>query len=105
MYAVAVSKRDGSMLLPVIHAGSPGMLGVTLLQRAPASWLTCSRPSLVPAQIKPGCTRDSAIAKTTPAYSTPLLSGGGPPEIFWRLLSFRVRSGEISRQLVPPSVV
>src|SRR5205814_8127439 len=62
-------------------------------------------PSFDPAQRILGSIGDSPIAKTTPAYSTPMLSGVSPPLIFWRLLSFRVRSGEITRHVLPPSAV
>src|SRR5688572_3045071 len=41
----------------------------------------------------------------TQQYSTPMLSGVSPPEIFWRLLSLVERSGLITCQLCPPLVV
>src|ERR1051326_8500428 len=93
------------MLLMVPHSGIPRRLAVTLVQLFPPSWVSCTSPSLVPAQMSPGLSRDSAMANTTPAYSTPMLSGVKPPEICCRLLSFRVRSGLITCQLLPPSVV
>src|SRR3989442_785984 len=93
MYAAPLSNRDGSMLLTVPHAGSPGRFAVTLVQCAPASRVTCTWPSLVPAQMTPFSFGDSAIAKTTPAYSTPTLSGVSPPEICCFDLSPVVRSG------------
>src|SRR5215471_9177417 len=65
----------------------------------------CTNPSFVPAQITPASLGDSAMANTVPAYSTPILSGVSPPEIPCRLLSLRVRSGLITCQLFPPSVV
>src|SRR3990170_6541025 len=81
------------------------MFRVRLLQVCPPSRVRCTRPSLVPAQTAPRRRRDSLIAKTTPAYSTPMLSGVSPPEICCRLLSFRVRSGPNTCQLCPPLVV
>ena len=45
------------------------------------------------------------MANTTPAYSTPMLSGVRPPEGRCRVLSLRVRSGLISFQVSPPSDV
>src|SRR4030095_9226312 len=98
-YAVPASYRDGSMLLTVPQAGRPGILAVTLVQCARASRVTCTRPSLVPAQINPFSRGDSAIANTTPAYSTPTLSGVRPPDRTCRDLSSSVRSGLITRQV------
>ena len=43
--------------------------------------------------------------KTTPAYSTPMLSRREAAGDCWRLLSLSVRSGLITCQLCPPSVV
>src|SRR5574341_300835 len=93
------------MLDTVPQGGRPVMLDVTLLHVFPPSRVTCTSPSLVPAQISPGFKRDSAIAKTTPAYSTPMLSGVNPPEEPILLWSLSVRSGLITRQLLPPSLV
>src|SRR3954451_14392396 len=93
------------MLLTGPHFGSAGMFPVTLVQRPPLSRLTCSWPSLVPAQITPFSFGDSAIADTTPAYSTPTLSGVSPPERCWWLRSLSVRSGLIACHVCPPSVV
>ena len=93
------------MLLTVPQTGRFGMFAVTLVQCAPASRVTCTWPSLVPAQMSPFSFGDSAIANTTPAYSTPMLSGVSPPDIFCRDLSFSVRSGLIACQLCPPFVV
>ena len=93
------------MLLTVPHSGRFGIFLVTSLQLFPPSRVICTSPSLVPAQITPASFGDSAMAKTVPAYSTPMLSGVSPPEICCLLLSFRVRSGLIICQLFPPSVV
>src|SRR3954469_14134958 len=89
----------------VTHAGRPGRLFVTFVHVAPPSRVTCTRPSLDPVQIVFASIGDSPIAYTTPAYSTPMLSGVRPPLIFWRLLSFRVRSGDITFHVLPPSLV
>ena len=104
-YAVPASHLLGSMLEIVPHSIIPVTFAVTLVHVAPLSRVTWTRPSLVPAQINPLVSFDSAIANTTPAYSTPMLSGVRPPEIRCRDLSLRVRSGESSRQCWPPSVV
>src|SRR5215472_724431 len=93
------------MLLTVPHSGRFGIFFVTFVQFFPPSRVICTKPSFVPAQITPASFEDSAIEKTTPAYSTPMLSGVRPPEICWRLLSFRVKSGLMTCQLLPPSVV
>ncbi len=93
------------MLLTVPHSGRLGILAVTFVQCFPASRVICTRPSFVPAQITPASFGDSAIEKTTPAYSTPMLSGVRPPEIPILLLSLRVKSGLMTCQLLPPSVV
>ncbi len=81
------------------------MFAVTFVQCSPPSRVTCTSPSFVPAQMSPFSFGDSAIANTTPAYSTPMLSGVSPPESVCRALSFSVRSGLITCQLWPPFVV
>src|SRR6266542_4922136 len=93
------------MLLMVPQGGRFGIFDVTFVHVFPPSRVSCTRPSLVPAQISPFSSLDSAIANTTPAYSTPMLSGVSPPELCCLLLSFSVRSGLITCQLLPPSVV
>src|SRR5438128_12132871 len=93
------------MLENVPHSGRFGIFLVRLVQVLPPSRVNCSRPSLVPAQITPFSFGDSAMANTTPAYSTPMLSGVRPPEICCRDLSLSVRSGLISCQLWPALVV
>src|SRR5438105_3924805 len=82
-----------------------GIFPVTSLHVVPPSRVTCTRPSLVPAHNTLASIGDSPIANTTPAYSTPMLSGVNPPEMRCLDLSLRVRSGEISLQWLPPSFV
>ena len=65
----------------VPHGGRPGMFFVTLVQVLPPSRVSCTRPSLVPAQISPRSRGDSAIAVDDAPYSTPMLSGVRPPEM------------------------
>jgi hypothetical protein len=48
---------------------------------------------------------DSARPYTTPAYSTPMLSGVSPPELVIRLRSLSVRSGLMTSHDWPPFVV
>src|SRR5438105_8777093 len=105
MYAVPSAYRDGSMLVTVPQGGRLGMFDVKFVQVFPPSRVSCTRPSLVPTQSVLASCRDSAIANTTPAYSTPMLSGVRPPELCCRDLSFSVRSGLIISQLWPPSRV
>src|ERR1700675_3183345 len=93
------------MLLTVPQSSRFGIFFVTLFQVFPPSRVIWTSPSFVPAQIVSTSFGDSAMANTVPAYSTPMSSGVDPPEIPCRLLSFRVRSGLIICQLLPPSVV
>src|SRR5229473_7497962 len=93
------------MLLTVPHESMLGMFFVTFVQFLPPSRVICTMPSFVPAQITPASLGDSAIANTTGAYSTPMLSPVSPPENPCLLLSFVVRSGLIRCQLWPASVV
>src|SRR5258706_14164019 len=93
------------MFETVPHSGRLGMLLVTFVHVLPPSRVSCTRPSFVPVQMSRVPIGDSASANTTPAYSTPMLAGVSPPEIPILLLSLRVRSGLITCQLLPPSVV
>jgi hypothetical protein len=105
-YAVAGSNGDGSIMLTVAHSGIPGIFDVTFVQLRPASRVTCTRPSSLPAQITPACRGDSASAKTVSYVSTPVLSPVmGPPDHFCFDLSLRVRSGLIASHVWPPSFV
>src|SRR5437899_4365263 len=93
------------MLLTVPHESMFGIFLVTFVQFLPPSRVICTWPSFVPAQITPASFGDSAMAITTGAYSTPMLSPVSPPENPCLLLSLVVRSGLITCQLLPPSVV
>ena len=104
-YAVPGSYRDASIELIVPQGNRLGMELVTLVHVVPPSRVTCTRPSFVPAHRIFPSSGDSAIENTTPAYSTPMLSGVRPPEIIWRDLSLRVRSGEIVCHVMPLSVL
>src|SRR5262245_57972852 len=92
------------MRLTVPHSGAPR--GVTLSHLPPASRVTCTRPSSLPAQMSPFSFGDSATAKMVQYHSTPVLSPvTGPPDHFCFDLSLRVRSGLMAVQVWPPSVV
>src|SRR5882672_2699026 len=94
------------MTLTVPHSGSPLIADVTLVQCTPASRVTCTSPSSVPAQMSPFCFGDSATAKIVSYHSTPVLSPViGPPDHFCFDLSLRVKSGLIAFQDWPPSSV
>src|SRR5438874_2129340 len=84
-YAVPASYRDGSMLLTVPQAGRPGMPAVTLVQCAPASRVTCTSPSLVPAQTSPFSRGDlarlaRALVEALDGPSEAAVSGAGCPD-------------------------
>ena len=53
-------------MLTVPHSGKPGIAAVTFVQVLPPSRVTCTRPSSLPAQIRPFCFGDSAMAKMVP---------------------------------------
>src|SRR5215813_6053630 len=93
------------MLLTVPHGNMLGIFFVRFVHVLPPLRVICTWPSFVPAQMVPASFGDSAIAKTTPPYSTPMLSPVSPPEYPCLLLSFRVKSGLMTCQLLPPSVV
>ena len=77
----------------VPSAGTPRRPAVTLAQLSPPSRVTCTWPSLVPAQITPGSSGDSAIAKTTGAMVGPASSSVSPPVRRMSSGSAVVRSG------------
>src|SRR5574338_523038 len=93
------------MLVTFPHGGSVGMLAVTLVQVVPPSCVTWTRPSLEPVQITPARAGDSAIANSVAPSNVMRLSVVTPPELCWCVVSLRVRSGLITCQLAPPSVV
>ncbi len=99
-----MSRGDASIALIWIHSGIP--LGVTFCQVLPSSRVTCTRPSSEPAQITPGSAVDSPRAKIVSYTSTPVTSMViGPPDLPCLSFALRVRSGEISSHVSPPSRV
>src|SRR6185437_4544809 len=93
------------MLLIVPPFGNSADAGVTSVQCAPASRVTCTLPSLDPAQMSPRVTGDSAIANSVQQYSTPRLSSVRPPELCILAVSAVVKSGLITLHVWPPAVV
>ena len=80
--------------------------GVTFVQLAPSSRVTCTRPSSVEAQISPGRCGEGVTQAQVACTSAPAVSRViSPPEWPWRPASFRLRSGEIAVQLEPSSRV
>src|SRR5689334_5673162 len=103
-YAVPASCGDASIRLTWLHSGNP--FGVTLLQVLPPSFVTWISPSSVPAHNTPFCAGDSASVNTVSKNSTVVLSlVSTPPDDCCLLLSLRVRSGLITVQLCPWSVL
>ncbi len=78
---------------------------VTFVQLCPPLRVTWTCPSLVPAQIVPFCTGDSAIENSVAPSQVIRLSAAMPALLCWWDLSFKVRSGLISFQVWPPSLV
>jgi len=72
--------------------GRPGRFPVTLDQWPPESRVTCTWPSLVPAQIRPFRSRLRDRKHDTRVLDA-MLSGVRPPELCWRALSLSVKSG------------
>src|SRR4030042_6192022 len=93
------------MLLTVPQTGRPGIFFEMSVQVFPPSRVIWTRPSFRPAQMHPFSSGDSAMAKTTHPYSTARLSRVSPPEGFILVGSLLVRSGLITSQLRPASVV
>src|SRR5438876_12031811 len=79
------------MLLTVPHESMFGMFFVRFVHVLPPLRVICTWPSFVPAQIVPASFGDSAMAKTTPAYSTPMLSPVRPPHFPCSPLAYLVR--------------
>src|SRR6056297_3444345 len=79
------------------------MFAVTLVQLAPPSFVSCTCPSLLPVHINPGSNLDSVMLNNTEPSKVMRLSTAMPPEFFWCVLSFKVKSGLITCQLCPPS--
>jgi hypothetical protein len=80
-YAVAASKWEGATLHTVPHGGRFGMCFVTFAQWAPPSCVMFTCPSVLPVQITPALTGDSAIAYSVPPSNVVRLSEVTPPEL------------------------
>src|SRR5216683_2110333 len=93
------------MLVIFPQGASLGMFPVTSVQDAPPSRVRCTRPSFDPTQITPACRGDSAMANRVAPSKVMRLSVVTPPELCSWVVSLRVRSGLITFQLEPPSVV
>src|SRR5690348_2119660 len=77
----------------------------TLVQLAPPSLLTHTRPSSVPTQITLPSLGASEMERMVSVFSALEMSWNtGPPAIGWCALRLRVRSFEIGCQFAPPSV-
>src|SRR5438046_2529318 len=87
------------------QGASFGRVPVTSVQVVAPSRVTCTRPSFDPAQSTPARTGDSASANSVAPSNVYRLSVVTPPELCWCVVSLRVRSGLITCQLEPPSVV
>src|SRR5690606_11611744 len=95
---------DASTRLMRANSGVPG--GVTFVQFAPPSRVTCTRPSSEPTQIVPASWYDGAMVKITAYVSTPVWSFVmGPPDGPIVFGSCRVRSGLMRSQVWPSFVV
>src|SRR5215831_6162661 len=79
-YAVPASKCDGSIFETMPHDGMPLMFFVTSFHLPPPSREFQSLPSFVPAQTRPFCASEKAIAKTTSPTNCPRLSPTMPPD-------------------------
>jgi len=89
------------MLTTVQSGRSPG---VTSRHEPPASSLTCTSPSSVPAHSKPCRSGDSASANTVHQYSAPIFSVVISPELRSLSGSLRVRSELTGSQVCPWSL-
>src|SRR5262245_9009114 len=106
MYAVPASLCDAWTDATQEKRGAPWMFGATLVQLLPPSRVNCRLPSSVPAQIRFWSFGLSAIERIVQWNSARVLSVLiSPPLAFCFSLSFVVRSGLITLQLEPPSVV
>src|SRR6266849_3156107 len=89
----------------LLHGGSLGIGHVTARQVAAPSRVRCTSPSFAPAHTTPACRGDSAIANKVAPSKVMRLSVVTPPEPCSCVVSLRVRSGLITLQREPPSVV
>src|SRR6185503_5045833 len=95
MNAVPASERDALISGTHVFAGTPLMLASTLVQFAPPSRVTCTRPSSVPAQTTPRSIGLGASAMIVVKFSAPVTSKVRPPLFACCCHSFlfEVRSG------------
>src|SRR5436309_10270865 len=93
------------MLVILPHGGSLGRLPVTSVHCPRPSRVTCTRPWFDPGQITPAWSSDAAMANRDAPWSVMRLSVVTPPEVCWCVVSLRVRSGLMTFQLEPPSLV
>src|SRR5581483_7321931 len=101
-YAVEALKCDASITPTLLHGVSCG--GVTFCQWAPSSRVSQIKPSSVPAQIWCARAGDGAIQYTTPRRGSPVLSATvAGSRLGGTVVVFRVRSGLMIFQLLPPS--
>src|SRR5947209_14195812 len=101
-------KRDGSMRLTYVPAGTPGDRPVMLSQAPPSFFVIQTLPSSVPANSTPGRSGDSASDTIVQYVSAPVTSGVTPPvvRVLTRIFmeSLVVRSGEIGYRSSPRRV-
>src|SRR5678810_378544 len=90
MYAVPASNEEALIQRIVAHLARPLMFAVTLVHVFPASFVTCTNPSLLPVHNIPGFTGDSAKAYRVQPSKVKRLSEAMPPEFCWWLLSLVV---------------
>src|SRR3990170_3699757 len=95
MNAVAALWREALISGTHVFAGTPLRLASTLVQVAPPSRVTCTRPSSVPAQITLRSVGLGARVMIVVKFSADVTSGVRPPVLSWfcHSLRFVVRSG------------
>src|SRR5512145_1222936 len=105
-YATPGSKRDASIRLTQVRAGTPRRLGATLVQVRPPLRVTWMLPSSVPAHTRPGTSGDSAIVKMVAWVSALVTSRVRPPlSGLTSAVSAVERSGLTMVQVSPRSVL
>jgi hypothetical protein len=79
MKAVPLPWREALISGTHVFAGTPLMFASTLVQFAPPSRVTCTRPSSVPAQITPRSIGLGAMVMIVVKFSAAVTSGVSPP--------------------------